>query len=95
MVEKWVESCKGYELMLEKQIKSYVKFGNGFRKNDQVSVNIVVNESGFVEVIQTNLVDQEIKVPNKNGKKIVFIGACFCRLRLVSSLVLNMLDQGT
>ncbi|MFS7979584.1 hypothetical protein Hanom_Chr10g00929411 [Helianthus anomalus] len=30
--EKWVESCKGYELMLEKQIKSNVKFGIGFRK---------------------------------------------------------------
>ncbi|MFS7918511.1 hypothetical protein Hanom_Chr03g00202041 [Helianthus anomalus] len=33
--EKWVESCKGYELMLEKQIKSNVKFGIGFRENDQ------------------------------------------------------------
>ncbi|MFS7994294.1 hypothetical protein Hanom_Chr12g01104201 [Helianthus anomalus] len=30
--EKWVESCKGYELMLEKQIKSNMKFGKGFRK---------------------------------------------------------------
>ncbi|MFS7938776.1 hypothetical protein Hanom_Chr05g00443751 [Helianthus anomalus] len=30
--EKWVESCKGYELMLEKHIKSNLKFGIGFRK---------------------------------------------------------------
>ncbi|MFS8025094.1 hypothetical protein Hanom_Chr16g01470901 [Helianthus anomalus] len=37
--EKWVESCEGYELMLENQIKSNVKFGIGFRKNDQISKN--------------------------------------------------------
>ena len=28
--ERWVESCKGYEVMLEKQIKSNVKFGVWF-----------------------------------------------------------------
>ncbi|MFS7995222.1 hypothetical protein Hanom_Chr12g01115511 [Helianthus anomalus] len=48
--EKWVESCKGYELMLEKQIKNNVKFGIGFRKNDQISENTVVNEYGLVEL---------------------------------------------
>ncbi|MFS8019863.1 hypothetical protein Hanom_Chr15g01408681 [Helianthus anomalus] len=69
--EKWVESCKGYELMLEKQIKSNVKFSNGFRKNDQTSENTTENEVGLVEVIPTNLVGQEIKVTNINGKEIV------------------------
>ncbi|MFS7998661.1 hypothetical protein Hanom_Chr12g01156521 [Helianthus anomalus] len=69
--EIWVESCKGYELMLEKQIKSNMKFGIGFRKNDQISENIVVNESGLVKVIPTNLAGQEIKVTDKNRKKIV------------------------
>ncbi|MFS8032479.1 hypothetical protein Hanom_Chr17g01558261 [Helianthus anomalus] len=51
--QKWVESCKGYELMLEKQIKSNVKFGIGFRKHDQTK-NTVENESNFVEVIPKN-----------------------------------------
>ncbi|MFS7998655.1 hypothetical protein Hanom_Chr12g01156441 [Helianthus anomalus] len=30
--DKWVETCKGYELMLEKHIKGNVKFRIGFRK---------------------------------------------------------------
>ncbi|MFS7946678.1 hypothetical protein Hanom_Chr06g00539141 [Helianthus anomalus] len=51
--EKWVEYCKGYELMLEQQIKSNVKFGIGFRKNDQTK-NIAENDSGLVEIISTN-----------------------------------------
>ena len=68
--EKWVESCKGYELMLEKQIKSNVKFGIGFRKNDQVE-NTAVNESGSVEIIPTNKDGQEIKITDKNGNKII------------------------
>ncbi|MFS7999127.1 hypothetical protein Hanom_Chr12g01162361 [Helianthus anomalus] len=63
--EKFVESCNGYELMLEKQIKSNVKFGIGFRKNDQIYENTAVNESGLVEVIPTNLASQEIKVTDK------------------------------
>ncbi|MFS7962855.1 hypothetical protein Hanom_Chr08g00731421 [Helianthus anomalus] len=69
--EKWVESCKGYELMLEKHIKRNVKFGTGFRKNDQISENTAKIESDLVEVIQTNLAGQEIKVTDKNRKKIV------------------------
>ncbi|MFS7931434.1 hypothetical protein Hanom_Chr04g00355941 [Helianthus anomalus] len=48
-------------LLLEKQIKSNVKFGIGFRKNDQVSENTVVNESRLVEIVPTNLASQEIK----------------------------------
>ncbi|MFS7946866.1 hypothetical protein Hanom_Chr06g00541411 [Helianthus anomalus] len=32
--EKLVESYKGYEFMLEKQIKNNMKFAIGFRKND-------------------------------------------------------------
>ncbi|MFS7937863.1 hypothetical protein Hanom_Chr05g00432771 [Helianthus anomalus] len=31
--KKWVESCTIYEMLLEKQIKSNVKFGVGFRLN--------------------------------------------------------------
>ncbi|MFS7998231.1 hypothetical protein Hanom_Chr12g01151291 [Helianthus anomalus] len=67
--EKWIKSFKGYELMLEKQIKSNVKFGIGFRKNDQVCKNTVVNESDFVKITPTNLAGQEIKVTDQNGKK--------------------------
>ncbi|MFS7954796.1 hypothetical protein Hanom_Chr07g00634841 [Helianthus anomalus] len=32
--EKWVELCTSYEILMEKQIKSNVKFGVGFRKHD-------------------------------------------------------------
>ncbi|MFS7978297.1 hypothetical protein Hanom_Chr10g00913851 [Helianthus anomalus] len=32
--EKWVEFCIGSEILLEKQIKSNVKFGVWFRKHD-------------------------------------------------------------
>ncbi|MFS7996059.1 hypothetical protein Hanom_Chr12g01125391 [Helianthus anomalus] len=53
--EKWVESCKGYELMLEKQIKTNVKLGIFFGKNDQVSQNIAENNYGSVEIIPTNM----------------------------------------
>ncbi|MFS7997969.1 hypothetical protein Hanom_Chr12g01148191 [Helianthus anomalus] len=69
--EKWVESRKCYEVMLEKQIKSIVKFGIGFRKNDQVE-NTAVNESvqNTVEIIPTNKDGQEIKVTDKIGNKI-------------------------
>ncbi|MFS8033754.1 hypothetical protein Hanom_Chr17g01573301 [Helianthus anomalus] len=68
--EKWVESCKGYELMLEKQIKSIVKFSIGFRKNNQISENTTVNESVLLELIPTNLAGQEIKVTDNNGNTI-------------------------
>ncbi|MFS7920805.1 hypothetical protein Hanom_Chr03g00229071 [Helianthus anomalus] len=65
--EKWVESCKGYELMWENRIKSNVKFGIRFSKNDQISENTAEIESDLVEVIPTNLAGQEIKVIDKNG----------------------------
>ncbi|MFS7996496.1 hypothetical protein Hanom_Chr12g01130661 [Helianthus anomalus] len=69
--EKWVESYKGYEPMLEKHIKSNVKFGIGFRKDDQTSENTAEIESGLLEVIPTNMVGQGIKVTDKNGNKII------------------------
>ncbi|MFS7997345.1 hypothetical protein Hanom_Chr12g01140651 [Helianthus anomalus] len=69
--EKWVESCKGYELMLEKQIKSNVKFGIGFGKHDQTSKNTAKIEFGLIKVIPTNMAGHEIKVTDKNGNKII------------------------
>ncbi|MFS7946088.1 hypothetical protein Hanom_Chr06g00531941 [Helianthus anomalus] len=68
--ENWVESCKGYELMLEKQIKSNVKFGIGFRKHYQTK-NTAEIDSGLAKVIPTNMAGQEIKVTDKNGNKII------------------------
>ncbi|MFS7888942.1 hypothetical protein Hanom_Chr00s000002g01600911 [Helianthus anomalus] len=52
--EKWLESCKGYELMLEKEIKSNVKFDIGFRKHDQTYEKTYEIKFGLVEVIPTN-----------------------------------------
>ncbi|MFS8023965.1 hypothetical protein Hanom_Chr16g01457751 [Helianthus anomalus] len=69
--EKWVESCKGYEIMLEKQLESNVKFGIGFRKNDHVE-NTAANQTGSVEIIPTNKNGQEVKITDKLGNKITF-----------------------
>ncbi|MFS7954382.1 hypothetical protein Hanom_Chr07g00629621 [Helianthus anomalus] len=55
-----MESGKGYELMLEKQSKSNVKFGIGFRNHDQTE-NTSETESSLVEVIPTNMAGQVIK----------------------------------
>ncbi|MFS7908899.1 putative transcription factor interactor and regulator CCHC(Zn) family [Helianthus anomalus] len=68
--EKWVESSKGYELMLEKHVKSNVKFGIGFKKNDQTK-NTAKTDSNLVEVIPKNKDGQEIKIVDKNGNKII------------------------
>ncbi|MFS7938501.1 hypothetical protein Hanom_Chr05g00440461 [Helianthus anomalus] len=57
--------------MLEKQIKSNVKFGIDFRKHNQTSENITKIEYGLVEVIPTNMAGQEVKVTDKNGNKII------------------------
>ncbi|MFS7976628.1 hypothetical protein Hanom_Chr10g00894611 [Helianthus anomalus] len=58
--------------MLEKQIKSNVKFGVGFRKHDQIE-NTLANESvqTSVEIIPTNKDGQEVKITDKLGNKII------------------------
>ncbi|MFS7969976.1 hypothetical protein Hanom_Chr09g00815541 [Helianthus anomalus] len=56
--------------MLEKQFKSNVKFGIGFRKNDQTE-NTAINDYDSVEFIPTNKDGQEVKITNKNGNKII------------------------
>ena len=58
--ERWVESCKGYEVMLEKQLKSNVKFGIGHRKYDDL-VNTAEKQVVSSEIIPTNKSGQEVK----------------------------------
>ena len=64
--ERWVESCKGYEVMLEKQLKSNVKFGIGHRKYDEL-VNTAEKQAGSIEIIPTNKNGQEVKIIDKLG----------------------------
>ncbi|MFS7953602.1 putative transcription factor interactor and regulator CCHC(Zn) family [Helianthus anomalus] len=71
--ERWVESCKGYEVMLEKQIESNVKFGVGYRKYDDVntaSEKSVSTTGVSAELIPTNKNGQEVKITVKLGNKI-------------------------
>ncbi|MFS7890442.1 hypothetical protein Hanom_Chr00s000077g01619041 [Helianthus anomalus] len=65
--EKWVESCKGYEVMLEKQIKSNIKFGVGFRKHDQIE-NIAVN-CRIVRLTQMSRLEEFYLVSGVENKK--------------------------
>ncbi|MFS8025219.1 hypothetical protein Hanom_Chr16g01472401 [Helianthus anomalus] len=51
--ERWVESCNGYEMLLEKQRKSNMKFGVGFRKYDQEQLTNTSIDSEMVEIIPT------------------------------------------
>ncbi|KAJ0940057.1 hypothetical protein HanRHA438_Chr02g0068361 [Helianthus annuus] len=69
--EKWVESCNGYEMLLEKQIKSNVKFGVGFRKHDNEQPSNTSIDSEMVEIIPTNSIgEKKIKIIESSGKKI-------------------------
>ncbi|KAJ0467321.1 putative transcription factor interactor and regulator CCHC(Zn) family [Helianthus annuus] len=71
--EKWVESCKGYEVMLEKQIKINVKFGVGYRKHDDENTAFgksVSTTNETTEFIPTNKDGQEVKITDKLGNKI-------------------------
>ncbi|MFS8000937.1 hypothetical protein Hanom_Chr13g01184431 [Helianthus anomalus] len=60
--EKWVEPCVGFEMLFNKQTKSNVKFGIGYKesksKNSKENENI---DSYLVEVIPTNSVRQRSK----------------------------------
>ena len=59
--EKWVESSKGYEILLNQQIKSNIKFGLGFKEEDLDSTEIIPsNENG-----------QVVKITDPVGNKIV------------------------
>ncbi|KAJ0632047.1 putative transcription factor interactor and regulator CCHC(Zn) family [Helianthus annuus] len=71
--ERWVESCKWYEVMLEKQIKSNVKFGVGYRKHDDENTAFeksVSTTDVTTEFIPTNKNGQEVKITDKLGNKI-------------------------
>ncbi|MFS8033700.1 hypothetical protein Hanom_Chr17g01572651 [Helianthus anomalus] len=50
--ERWVESCNGYDMLLENQRKSNVKCV-GFRKYDQEQETNTSIDSEMVEVIPT------------------------------------------
>ncbi|KAJ0621741.1 hypothetical protein HanIR_Chr01g0012141 [Helianthus annuus] len=67
--ERWVESCKGYEVMLEKQLKSNVKFGIGHRKYDDIASTAAM-QAVSSEIIPTNKNGQEVKITDKLGNKI-------------------------
>ena len=67
--ERWVESCKGYEVMLAKQLESNVKFGIGHRKFDDLE-NTAGKQAGSTEIIPTNKNGQEVKITDKLGNKI-------------------------
>ncbi|MFS7931135.1 hypothetical protein Hanom_Chr04g00352491 [Helianthus anomalus] len=72
--ERWVKSCKGYEVMLEKQIESNVKFGVGYRKYDDVNIvseKFVSTTGVSAELIPTNKNGQEVKITDKLGNKII------------------------
>src|ERR1043165_7225273 len=69
--EKWVESCKGFEMLLNKQTKSHVKFGFGFQTTAPAFQNTDKREQKLVEVVPTNLEGKEIKITEPNGKKII------------------------
>ena len=69
--EKWVESCRGFEMLLNKQTKSHVKFGFGFATTAPAFENTDTKDQKSVEIVPTNLQGQEIKITEPNGKKIV------------------------
>ncbi|MFS7977538.1 hypothetical protein Hanom_Chr10g00905131 [Helianthus anomalus] len=68
--ERWVKSCHGYEMLLDKQMKSNVKFGVGFRKYDQEHQDKTTIDSELLEVIPTTSEGEEINFTEPNGKKI-------------------------
>lgn len=70
--QKWVESSKGFEMIVNQQSKSHVKFGFGFQETTaQSSQTTDKKEPQLVEIIPTNSKRQEIKVTEPNGKKII------------------------
>ncbi|MFS7914134.1 hypothetical protein Hanom_Chr02g00149811 [Helianthus anomalus] len=60
--ERWVKSCNGYEVNLEKQRKNHVKFGVGFRKYDQERQTNTSIDSEMIEIITTTSNGEEIKI---------------------------------
>ena len=71
--QRWVESSKGFEMILNQQSKSHVKFGFGYTETtDQPSQSTDKKTQQLAEVIPTNLSGQEIKITEPNGKKITF-----------------------
>ncbi|MFS8032516.1 hypothetical protein Hanom_Chr17g01558701 [Helianthus anomalus] len=70
--ENWVESCAIFEILLNQQTKTNVKFVIEFSKSyNQSSKDNIHFDPNIIEVIPTNSSGKEIRITEPNGKKTI------------------------
>ncbi|MFS7920035.1 hypothetical protein Hanom_Chr03g00219571 [Helianthus anomalus] len=69
--ENWVESCHGYEMLLDKQIKSNVKLRVSFKKYDQEQETQASFDSKMFKIIPTTSTGEKINITETSEAKII------------------------